>query len=38
MSLADWQKFGWLEVHKTNRSEIAELTAVVVRDLAAIMS
>ncbi len=35
MSLADWQKFGWLKVHKTNRNEITELMAVVVRDLAA---
>ncbi|MGA2609525.1 MAG: hypothetical protein ABSH01_18960 [Terriglobia bacterium] len=35
MSLADWQKFGWLKAHKTNRNEIAELMAVVDRDLAA---
>lgn len=35
MSLADWQKFGWLKVHRTNRNEIAELMAVVDRDLAA---
>lgn len=35
MSLADWQKNGWLKPHKTNRNEIAELMAVVDRDLAA---
>jgi hypothetical protein len=35
MSLADWQKFAWLKAHKTNRNEIAELMAVVDRDLAA---
>jgi hypothetical protein len=33
--LADWQKFGWLKEHKTNRNEIAELMAVVDRELAA---
>jgi hypothetical protein len=35
MSLEDWQKFGWLKVHKTNRNEIAELLAVADRDLGA---
>jgi hypothetical protein len=29
----DWQKFGWLKAHKTNRNEIAELLAVADRDL-----
>jgi hypothetical protein len=31
----DWQKFGWLKAHKTNRNEIAELLAVADRDLGA---
>ena len=35
MSLEDWQKFGWLKAHKTNRNEIAELLAVADRDLGA---
>jgi hypothetical protein len=35
MSLADWQKNGWLKPHTTNRHEIADLMAVVDRDLAA---
>jgi hypothetical protein len=35
MSLEDWQKFGWLKVHKTNRNEIAGLLAVADRDLGA---
>ncbi len=35
MSLEEWQKFGWLKTHKTNRNEIAELMAVVDRVLAA---
>jgi hypothetical protein len=35
MSLDDWQKFGWLKAHKTNRNEIAELLAVADRDLGA---
>jgi hypothetical protein len=35
MSLEDWQKFGWLKAHQTNRNEIAELLAVADRDLGA---
>jgi hypothetical protein len=35
VSLADWQKNGWLKAHQTNRNEIAELMAIVDRDLAA---
>src|SRR5438876_318147 len=34
MSLADWQKNGWLTPHRTSASEIADLLAVVERDLA----
>ncbi|OLD81052.1 MAG: hypothetical protein AUF67_09690 [Acidobacteria bacterium 13_1_20CM_58_21] len=33
--MEDWQKFGWLKAHKTNRNEIAELLAVADRDLGA---
>jgi len=35
MSLEDWQKFGRLETHKTNRNEITEFIAITGRDLAA---
>lgn len=34
MSLADWQKNGWLTSHRTSLQEIADLLAVVERDLA----
>ena len=34
MSLLDWRKNGWLIEHKTSPQEIAELLAVVRRDLA----
>lgn len=34
MSLADWQKNGWLAEHRTSAHEIADLLAVVERDLA----
>lgn len=34
MSLADWQKNGWLTPHRTSLREIADLLAVVERDLA----
>ncbi len=34
MSLADWQKNGWLLQHDTSAQEIADLLAVVDRDLA----
>ena len=34
MSLADWQKNGWLTPHRTSAREIADLLAVVERDLA----
>ncbi len=34
MSLADWQKNGWLTQHRTSAREIADLLAVVERDLA----
>ncbi len=34
MSLADWQKNGWLIEHRTSASELADLFAVVERDLA----
>ena len=34
MSLADWQKNGWLIEHRTSAHEIADLLAVVERDLA----
>lgn len=33
MSLADWQKYGWLTAHETSPEEIADLLAVVARDL-----
>src|SRR5713226_8399067 len=35
MSLENWQKFGWLKAHKTNREEIVDLVGVADRDLAA---
>lgn len=35
MSLEDWQKFGWLKAHKTNRGEIAELVGIADRDIKA---
>src|SRR5712692_5141289 len=34
MSLADWQKNGWLTSQRSSASEIADLLAVVERDLA----
>ena len=34
MSLADWQKNGWLSPHRTSAREIADLLAVIERDLA----
>lgn len=34
MTLDDWQKFGWLTPHQTSAREIADLLAVVERDLA----
>lgn len=33
MSLADWQKAGWLVEHRTSRQEIADLLALTERDL-----
>lgn len=33
MSLADWEKNGWLRVHQTNKKQIAELFGIVDRDL-----
>jgi hypothetical protein len=32
--LDDWQKYGWLTPHQTSAREIADLLAVVERDLA----
>src|SRR5438132_14419656 len=34
MSLPDWQKYGWLTPHQTSIREVADLLAVVERDLA----
>ena len=34
MSLADWERNGWLTAHRTSRNEIRDLLAVVERDLA----
>jgi hypothetical protein len=34
MSLADWERNGWLTAHRTSSSEISDLLAVVERDLA----
>jgi hypothetical protein len=34
MSLADWERNGWLTAHRTSQSEIRDLLAVVDRDLA----
>ncbi len=34
MSLADWQRNGWLIAHRTSATEIFDLLAVVERDLA----
>jgi hypothetical protein len=34
MSLADWQRNGWLLTHETNAQEVSDLLAVVERDLA----
>ena len=34
MSLTDWQKNGWLTSHRTSAHEVADLLAVVERDLA----
>lgn len=34
MSLSDWAKAGWLRSHQTNRKQIADLFAIVDRDLA----
>lgn len=33
MSLADWQKNGWLVGHRTSRTEIHDLMGIVARDL-----
>jgi hypothetical protein len=33
MSLSDWQKNGWLKLHKTSPQEIADLLALAQRDL-----
>ena len=33
MSLADWGKNGWLRPHTTNRQQVADLLAIVKRDL-----
>ena len=33
MSLQDWQNNGWLRPHKTDREEIANLLAIVERDM-----
>jgi hypothetical protein len=33
MSLADWSRNGWLIAHKTSQNEIANLFAVIDRDL-----
>lgn len=33
MSLRDWHKRGWLRPHETNREQIADLLAIVERDL-----
>jgi hypothetical protein len=35
VSLQDWLKFGWLKEHESSREEIADLFAVVDRDLKA---
>jgi hypothetical protein len=34
MTLDDWQKYGWLTPHRTSAREIADLLAVIERDLA----
>jgi len=34
MSLENWSKHGWLRPHQTNRQQIADLLAIVERDLA----
>ncbi len=34
MSLADWERNGWLTAHRTSPNEIRDLLAVVDRDLA----
>lgn len=34
MSLADWERNGWLTAHRTSRNEIRDLLEVVDRDLA----
>jgi hypothetical protein len=34
MSLADWERNGWLRPHQTSAQEIRDLLAVVERDLA----
>ena len=34
MSLLNWHKNGWLRPHQTNRQQIADLLAIVDRDLA----
>ncbi|MBK8036137.1 MAG: hypothetical protein IPK22_03250 [Verrucomicrobiaceae bacterium] len=34
MSLENWAKNGWLRSHQTNRQQIADLLAIVERDLA----
>ncbi len=34
MSLENWAKNGWLRPHQTNRQQVTDLLAIVVRDLA----
>ena len=34
MSLENWHRNGWLRPHQTNRGQIADLFAIVERDLA----
>ena len=34
MSLESWARNGWLRPHQTNRQQIADLLAIVERDLA----
>ena len=33
MSLSDWEKNGWLKIHRTSRDEIQNLLMIVKRDL-----
>ena len=34
MSLESWAKNGWLRPHQTNRQQVTDLLAIVMRDLA----